>query len=259
PPWSGSTLLLPRCDLSALFPIRAASWLQEKHAEQFDLQLGTRVGAVRMSNSQWSVLCEGWSHQCDQVIWATAASPAAKAMAQSATLAKTQGQEALAQALFRWSDSADALEHTAIATVYAWAPGLRLPKPMLALRAEPNAHEAPAQFVFDRGQLHPHDTAMQGVLAFVVSAAEGERVDLQRRVVVQARRQLGIEQLEPIRTVVEKRATFACTPSLKRPAQQIAQGLVAAGDFVSGPYPATLEGAVRSARSAVLALKSPSQ
>ena len=258
-PWSGSTLLLPRCDLSALFPARAASWLQKNHPERFELHLGARIDTVQMKGSQWSVHGEGRSHQCDRVIWATAASPAAKAMEQSAALARNNGEQAVAQALLHWSKSAEALEHTAIATVYAWAPDLRLPRPMLALRAEPNAHEAPAQFVFDRGQLHPHDTAMQGVLAFVVSAAEGERYDLQRRVVEQARRQLGIERIQTIQTVVEKRATFACTPGLRRPEQRIAQGLLAAGDFVSGPYPATLEGAVRSAHSAVLALKVPSQ
>nr|MBP7665902.1 FAD-dependent oxidoreductase [Burkholderiaceae bacterium] len=44
----------------------------------------------------------------------------------------------------------------------------------------------------------------------------------------------------------ERRATFACTPALVRPPMQIAPGLLAAGDHVQGPYPATLEGAVRS-------------
>ena len=52
--------------------------------------------------------------------------------------------------------------------------------------------------------------------------------------------------LQPIQTVVEKHATFACTPALQRPPQHIAQGLLAAGDYIEGPYPATLEGAVRS-------------
>ncbi|MEZ5702105.1 MAG: FAD-dependent oxidoreductase [Burkholderiaceae bacterium] len=259
PPWSGSTLLLPRVDLSALFPAQAANWLRKHHEKRFDLRLGTRVSAVQRRGTGWSVHGENWSLECDGVIWATAASPAAKAMAQSAAMAKHQGQEALALGLSQWAADTAALEHTAIATVYTWTPGLRLPKPMLALRPQPSSHESPAQFVFDRGQLHPHDASMQGVLAFVVSAAEGERDDLQRRVEAQARRQLGLKQLEPILTVVEKRATFACTPSLKRPAQEIAKGLQAAGDFVSGPYPATLEGAVRSAHSAVLALKSPYQ
>jgi predicted NAD/FAD-dependent oxidoreductase len=59
-----------------------------------------------------------------------------------------------------------------------------------------------------------------------------------------------------LRTVVEKRATFACTPALQRPAMAIAPGLWACGDWVEGPYPATLEGAVMSAQRVVQALGS---
>ena len=50
------------------------------------------------------------------------------------------------------------------------------------------------------------------------------------------------------------KVTVACTPGLERPALQVAPGLFACGDYVDGPYPATREGAVRSARQAVAAL-----
>ena len=66
-----------------------------------------------------------------------------------------------------------------------------------------------------------------------------------QQVLAQATAQLGWV-LQPVQTVVEKRATFACTPSLLRPPCAIAPGLWACGDYVDGPYPATLEGAVRS-------------
>ena len=52
----------------------------------------------------------------------------------------------------------------------------------------------------------------------------------------------------------ERRATFACVPGLDRPGTRIAAGLVAAGDYIAGPYPATLEGAVRSGQAAAAAL-----
>jgi hydroxysqualene dehydroxylase len=52
--------------------------------------------------------------------------------------------------------------------------------------------------------------------------------------------------VQPIQTITEKRATFACTPGLQRPRAELAPGLLAAGDYIEGPYPATLEGAVRS-------------
>jgi predicted NAD/FAD-dependent oxidoreductase len=57
-----------------------------------------------------------------------------------------------------------------------------------------------------------------------------------------------------VQTVVEKRATFACTPGLVRPATKIAPGLQACGDYTEGPYPATLEGAVLSGLAAANAL-----
>ena len=52
--------------------------------------------------------------------------------------------------------------------------------------------------------------------------------------------------LQPVGTVVEKRATFACVPNLVRPPMTVAPHLLACGDYVEGPFPATLEGAVRS-------------
>ncbi|HEY8709260.1 MAG TPA: FAD-dependent oxidoreductase, partial [Burkholderiaceae bacterium] len=138
-----------------------------------------------------------------------------------------------------------ALMHEAIATVYA-AGGPRLPLPMLALHA---SDAAPAQFVFDRSQLG----GPPGLLAFVVSASPRERDVLQDQVLAQART-LGWNALQPLQTVVEKRATFACTPGLLRPALQVVPGLLACGDYVEGPYPATIEGAVRAALAAAAQL-----
>ena len=49
------------------------------------------------------------------------------------------------------------------------------------------------------------------------------------------------------KVITEKRATFACRPGIFRPANETsAPGFFLAGDYTSGPYPATLEGAVRS-------------
>ena len=66
-----------------------------------------------------------------------------------------------------------------------------------------------------------------------------------------------LEGLQPLQTVVEKRATFACTPGLERPGMALRPGLWAAGDYIDGPYPATLEGAVRSGCAVAQALLSP--
>jgi squalene-associated FAD-dependent desaturase len=231
--FSASSLLLPRTDLSSLFPAAAAQWLQKHHGATTRLQTGTRITGLQSHAGRWHLSGDGINEDFDRVVWATPASVAAQTV-----LANADDNEVLAN----WALSAHALRFTAITTVYAWAPGARLSAPMLALRAEPDAHAAPAQFVFDRGQLNPEDT---GVLAFVVSASSGERDELQARVLQQGERQLGL-RLQPLTTVVEKRATFACTPALERPGALMAPGLFAAGDYVQGPYPATLESAVRS-------------
>jgi predicted NAD/FAD-dependent oxidoreductase len=63
--------------------------------------------------------------------------------------------------------------------------------------------------------------------------------------------------LHIVQTVVEKRATFACTPALARPPMRIAPGLQACGDYTEGPYPATLEGAVLSGLAAAKASTTP--
>ena len=233
--FSASSLLLPRTDLSSLFPQAAAHWLQSHHPATSRIHLGARITGLQAQADGWRLRGEGMDATFDRVIWATPPGVAVQTL-----LGHADDNDALAS----WGLQAHGLGFTAITTVYAFAPGARLPAPMLALRAEPDAHAAPAQFVFDRGQLNPGDAAAQGVLAFVVSASSGERDDLQARVLQQGSRQLGLA-LQHLLTVVEKRATFACTPGLERPGPVMAPGLYAAGDYVQGPYPATLESAVR--------------
>ena len=238
----GSRLLLPRVDLSALFPAAAAHWLARQGGQ---VQLGRRVQAIAQQGTQWRVQDQVF----DAVLLATGASESARALdglAQAAT-------DSIAKKILQWTAITRTLQFESIATVYAWAPGARLAHPMLTLRSNASqdpAAAAPAQFVFDRGQLD----GPAGLLAFVVSASTGDRDTLQTQVLAQACRQLGLT-LQPIQTVVEKRATFACTPGLRRPPLQIAPGLFACGDYVEGPYPATLEGAVRSGLAAVAAIR----
>ncbi len=240
----GSNLLLPRVDLGALFPEAAGRWLQGQGGR---LRMGQRVQTLCWSAAQigappaahWHIHDEAF----DRVILATSASDAALALSTSSLTAP----EEIARQMRNWADTARALRFEAITTVYALAapdPGTPalLPCPMLALRSSPDpARAAPAQFVFDRSQLG----GPANLLAFVVSTSNGSRADLQAQVVVQARAELGL-QVQPLQTIVEKRATFACTPGLVRPSAQIAPGLLACGDYIEGPYPATLEGATRS-------------
>ena len=234
-----SNLLIPTTDLSALMPGPACQWLSAKGAT---LHPGVRVQQLKL-DATWRVNGESF----EAVILAT--SPAAACQLLK-PLAEKWGNS---HAVTRWTERTHALRFEAIATVYLHSPTARLPHPLLALVSDA---ANPAQFVFDRGQLG----GPPGKLAFVVSASQGDRAELEHQVLRQARRQLACvfdtAALQPELTVVEKRATFACTPGLVRPTQSIAPGLWACGDYIEGPYPATLEGAVRSGIAAAQAITS---
>ena len=99
------------------------------------------------------------------------------------------------------------------------------------------------------------------MFAFVVSGAgawlERGLATTTQAILAQARQALvKYWRTPPVlqRVLTEKRATFACTPGLQRPQARIAPGLIAAGDYVQGPYPATLEGAVMSGYAAAKAV-----
>lgn len=211
-------LLLPRRPLSELLAGPATAWLGAR------LRRGHRVQQIEAG---WRVDGEAF----DAVVLACTSVEAARLVAPLAPA---------------WAASAQALRFEPIVTVYLRSPGSTLPAPMLALREGP---DAPAQFVFDHAALG----GAPGRFAFVVSGAAPwvERGGCAEAVLAQATRELRWATPPAIdKVLTEKRATFACTPGLARPPAHIAPGLLAAGDYVEGPYPATLEGAVRAGRAA---------
>ena len=230
-------LLLPRAPLSALLPEPACRWLQQAGAEW---QPHRRVQALAPAFSGRP----GWQvdgRPFDAVVLACSASEAARLVAPHHA---------------DWARSASGLQQQPIVTAYLADPVLRLPQPMLALRSDA---DAPAQFVFDLGALGRNP----GCFAWVVSgAADGLQDGLGacgQRILAQARQVFpGAFSGDPAQVILhlaaERRATFACVPGLDRPGTRIAAGLVAAGDYIAGPYPATLEGAVRSGQAAAAAL-----
>jgi len=222
-------LLLPKAPLSELLPEPASRWL-DRHGAQ--LRWGRRVQQIRCAGGGWLVDDEHF----DAVVIATSAREASR-------LVESHDVQ--------WSLRAAAVGHQPIVTVWLRDPALHWPSPMMALRANP---DAPAQFGFDVGALG----GPQGCFSFVVSGA-AQWIDrglpvIAAAVLEQARAAfpgafVGTLALHHIGG--ERRATFACIPGLNRPRAWIAEGLVAAGDYVDGPYPATLEGSVRSGRQAI--------
>jgi hydroxysqualene dehydroxylase len=223
-----SNLLLPKDDLGKLFPQAATEWLAQRGCA---VRFGHRLTKFEsLSNSEHSayISCREEPDLIEKYDAIVIATPPVEA----ARIARLSGHAA-------WAGSADALQHEAITTVYAHSPDAKLPCPIMTLKSSATA---PAQFVFDRGALTGHP----GILAFVVSASHGDAATIEQQVIQQGREQLHIPQLQALQTITDKRATFACTPGLQRPVAQIAPGILACGDYVDGPYPSTLEGAVRS-------------
>jgi hydroxysqualene dehydroxylase len=260
-PIAGSNMLLPRTDLGALLPTAAMQWLEKNGAQ---VQLGQRASDLPslLKNELLPRYSKGLKADSvdtyDAVIIATPAWEAARlvrslvpASAQALDPVHAQVNVPRAAQAATWATCAEALQHEAITTVYAHSATARLPQAVMALRNSSNSSaQQPAQFVFDRGAL----SGQAGVLAFVVSASNGDAATLEQQVIAQGRAQLSAPDLQPLKTIVEKRATFACTPGLQRPAMRVAKGVLACGDYVDGPYPATLEGAVRSGLAAARAL-----
>ena len=230
-------LLLPRAPLSALLPEPACRWLQHAGAQWQPHHRVQSLTPAAGDRPGWQV--DG--RLFESVVLACSAIEAARLVAPHRAA---------------WARLASGLRQEPIVTAYLADPALRLPQPMLALRT---SADAPAQFVFDLGALGRNP----GCFAWVVSGA-GENLEAGlaacgQRILAQARQVFpGAFAGDPAQVIqhlaAERRATFACVPGLDRPGTRIATGLVAAGDYIAGPYPATLEGAVRSGQAAAAAL-----
>ena len=229
---AASELLLPRTDLSELFPVPAARYIGVRRGK---LRTGNAIEAIERVAGGYRLEGDPGSQPWPHVVVATAPYHA------GTLLASAGGCERLVAQI-------DALEHEPIVSVYlALGRGQKLPEPMIGLVSGSTA--GPAQWVFDRGQLG----GPEGLLSCVISAHGPHealaRDELVLAVHAQLERQLGRRLPAPewSQVIVEKRATFACRPGLFRPGIRTPlPGLWLAGDYLDSDYPATLESAVRS-------------
>ncbi|AMP09710.1 pyridine nucleotide-disulfide oxidoreductase family protein [Collimonas arenae] len=241
---SASDMLLPRIDLSSLYPQQAAAFVEERGG---NLETGCSIRQLRRHGEQWQLDSNDTSLDFDAVVIATPPETAAGLL------------DGIADATL--VSHLRNFEYEPITTCYLqYSRDFRLPRPFFALidtppTTEPTSVPAWGQFVFDRGQLDP---AQAGLLAIVISASS-DAIQAGHEALAQAvAAQLATAFKQPelaspnwARVISEKRATFACTPALARPANDSGlERLLLAGDYTASDYPATLESAVRSGKLA---------
>jgi squalene-associated FAD-dependent desaturase len=217
-----SDLLLPRVDLSALFPEPAARWLMARGSR---VDTGLRVASVAPSATQFTLADQhGAMREFDAVICAVA-------------------PHQLDAISLPFPTPAQIERYEPIYTVYLCYPArVALPFPMLGRTG------GSTQWMFDREAL----CRTPGLISAVISAS-GAHENMDHDRIAQAVHAELEEMIGPLSTplwhkvIAEKFATFACEPDMLRPAAQLPlDGIFLAGDYVEGDYPATLEGAARS-------------
>ena len=222
---AASDLLLPRADLSALFPEPAARYVESRGGT---VRLGEAVRAIDLGSLGCRL--DGGGELFSEVIVACAPQHAGP------LLAGVPGLETVAGQIER-------LEYEPIYTCYLqYSPGVSLPFPMLGFAG------GRLQWAFDRGPLSGH----RGLIACVLSGS-GPHEALARQALADALHAELAQWLPGLpaplwaRVIAEKRATFSCRPGLERPANATpVANVFLAGDYTASDYPATIEAAMRS-------------
>ena len=219
-----SNMLIPLTDLSQLFPEPAARHVSDRGG---NIVRGTRIEKLHGSDGLWQLDGHG---PFDCVILAVGPHHLSRLIADLPALDPLRRQ-------------VEAFTYEPIVTAYLGYPeSVRLQQPMLGFA------EGHLQWLFDRGQLG----GPAGLLAAVISARGRHRELDADTLCAELHGEIstllpGLPTPQWHRVIVEKRATFACTPGLSRPENATAlPGLFLAGDYTASDYPATIESAVRS-------------
>lgn len=229
---SASEMLIPRVDLTELLPVPAAVYLG-----MHGCSILTANPIKRIERTENGFRLDGDPNSLARF------SHVVLAVAPYHASALLEGFDELKQ----MRRQIDNFPHEPISTIYlAYEESTRLPEAML----QPGSPVV--QWLFDRGQ----STGDAGLLAGVISSAEAHQGMSRDELALQAH--LAVERVFPkirpprwTQVITEKRATFACRPGLSRPLTITpVRNLFLAGDYVDSPYPATIEGAVRSGLAA---------
>lgn len=250
----GSDFILATVDLSAFLPEAAQRYVEARGST---VATGTRARIVRHARDDVLLAVDEVATPASAAIVAVGPHRLPEAFAPEALAAQPSLRAAL--------DAVDLLAYEPIATIWlGYGKRVTLPAPVCRL------DDAPGQWLVERPDVlaaaGPGAPALAQLVAVIISAS-GAHLSLThdalvREVDAQLRRACP-ELPAPAWSfvVVEKRATYACTPERPVPvAPRFAPGVYLAGDYAYPAFPATIESAVRSgveAARAVLADRSP--
>jgi hydroxysqualene dehydroxylase len=229
---NSTDFLLPKLDLSMLFSQPALSYLKKHHA---NILLGQRVKNITQNANGYIISCKQGhtkeaQFEANHVIVAMSPVRLRNVIAELPKLKHIAAQT-------------KSYEYQPIYTIYLQYPrDTTLEAPMLGLTG------TLSQWVFDRGIL----CNQHGLMAVIISAEGAHQLLTQDALALRVAQELqaAFPQLpKPLwhKVIAEKRATFACSVNLPRPAHLTPYPrLYLAGDYTYADYPATIEGAVRS-------------
>jgi len=206
-----SDLLLPRVDLSRLFPEPACEFVSRNGGEvRLDTPVRTLAPGPEINDEPFSrVIVAVGPHQLKTLL----------------------------------PDRAPDFEYQPIYTCYLQYPqAVKLPFPMLGLA------DGLVQWAFDRGALTGERGLIACVISAQGDHQQMAQDELAATCHRELKRALGdLPDAQWTRVIAEKRATVACTPAMKAlELRSPLPGVVLAGDYTDPDYPPTLEAAVRS-------------
>ena len=206
-----SDLLLPRVDLSRLFPEPACEFVSRNGGEvRLDTPVRTLAPGPEINDEPFSrVIVAVGPHQLKTLL----------------------------------PDRAPEFEYQPIYTCYLQYPeAVKLPFPMLGLA------DGLVQWAFDRGALTGERGLIACVISAQGDHQQMAQDELAATCHRELKRALGdLPDAQWTRVIAEKRATVACTPAMKAlELRSPMPGVVLAGDYTDPDYPPTLEAAVRS-------------
>jgi len=222
-----SDMLLPRVDLSALFPEPAVAWIARRGGR---VRTACRITAIEPLADGYAVEAGGAREIFSHVICA---------LPPHQINAFLIGITALSEMV----ETIQRFDYQPIHSVWLQYPeSVGLPSPMLGFAG------GVVHWAFDRGQL----CGQRGLIGAVISASGAHLSLPQDELAAAVHRELKPALGNPpepawTRVIAEKRATIACTPGLRRPSPATPlKNFFLAGDYTASDYPATIESAVRS-------------